>query len=309
MVLVSVIIPAYNSESTIQATLDSVRAQSYTQLEIIVIDDGSQDSTVEIVASVAKLDARIRWFSYSNAGPAIARNRGIEKATGDFLSFMDADDLWTTDKIEAQLAQLKKCPEAGLAYSFVNWIDGSDEFLRPGSHVKANGYALEQLLVGNFIDNGSNVLIRRDVISAVGKFNPQLPPSEDWDMWLRIAALYQFACIPKVQVLYRVLPTSLSSNVKKLSDTNLAVLDKFFSHHPDLKVKLGTQAYADRYRYFTFKSIEGAPSRQNGWLALKFFFKAVSLEPAWWIKRIKLVLIVLIKASFFTLVPTQAKAS
>ena len=234
MVLVSVIIPAYNSESTIQATLDSVRAQSYTQLEIIVIDDGSQDSTVEIVASVAKLDARIRWFSYSNAGPAIARNRGIEKATGDFLSFMDADDLWTTDKIEAQLAQLKKCPEAGLAYSFVNWIDGSDEFLRPGSHVKANGYALEQLLVGNFIDNGSNVLIRRDVISAVGKFNPQLPPSEDWDMWLRIAALYQFACIPKVQVLYRVLPTSLSSNVKKLSDTNLAVLDKFFSHHPDL---------------------------------------------------------------------------
>ncbi|NEQ44096.1 MAG: glycosyltransferase [Leptolyngbya sp. SIOISBB] len=304
--LVSVIIPAYNCEKTIQDTLESVRKQSYSNLEVIVIDDGSRDSTVRSVASIAEQDTRIKVFSYANAGPAVARNRGIEKSEGDFIAFLDADDLWTPDKISDQVTALQNHPQAGLAYSWIDWIDEADQFLRHGSHIDAEGDVLSQLLLRNFIDNGSNALVRSDVLDQIGQFDSTLPPSEDWDMWLRIAAKYEFVCIPKVQVFYRILKTSLSTNILKLSQANLKIIDNFFLSYPELKATIGEQAYADKYRYFTFKSIEGAPSRQNGWLALRFFAKAISIEPEWWLKRIKLFFLVLLKAILFTASPSMA---
>lgn len=304
--LVSVIIPAYNCEQTIQATLESVRKQSYSNLEVIVIDDGSRDSTVRSVASIAEQDTRINVFSYSNAGPAVARNRGIEKSEGDFIAFLDADDLWSPEKISDQVTALQKHPQAGLAYSWIDWIDEADQFLRHGSHIDAKGGVLSKLLLRNFIDNGSNALVRRDVLDKIGQFDSTLPPSEDWDMWLRIAAEYEFVCIPKVQVFYRILKTSLSTNILKLSQANLKIIDSFFLSYPELKSTIGEQAYADKYRYFTFKSIEGEPSRQNGWLALRFFAKAISIEPEWWLKRIKLFFLVLLKAILFMASPSVA---
>ncbi|MEM6838534.1 MAG: glycosyltransferase [Cyanobacteria bacterium P01_C01_bin.120] len=304
--LVSVVIPAYNCEVTIQATIESVIAQYHANLEIIVINDGSQDSTVEIVSSMAQNDERIRVFSYKNGGPSAARNRGLEQSAGNFIAFLDADDLWTPEKIIDQVAALKSKPQAGLAYSWVDWIDEADQFLRHGSHITAQGKVLDKLLLRNFIDNGSNALVRRDVFEKVGTFDSDFPPSEDWDMWLRIASEYEFVCVPKVQVLYRIIKTSLSSNVLKLSNANLRILDSCFTIHPDLKLKIGSQVYADKYRYFTFKSIEGMPSRQNSRLALKFFIKAVLLEPRWWLKRSKLIFLVLFKSLFYMISPAFA---
>ena len=104
MPTISVIIPAYNAEKTIFETIDSIRKQTFEDFEIIVIDDGSEDKTLEIVESIA--DERIKLFSYPNGGLPIARNRGIEHSLGDFLSFIDSDDLWTPDKLELQLTAL-----------------------------------------------------------------------------------------------------------------------------------------------------------------------------------------------------------
>jgi len=307
--LVSVIIPAYNAEATIQATINSVQAQSYREFEILVIDDGSTDSTIQVVSEIAEQDNRIQIHSYANAGPSIARNRGIDQAKGEFLAFLDADDLWTPEKISEQLAALNLSPQAGLAYSWIDWIDENDQFLRHGSHIAAEGKVLDQLLLRNFIDNGSNALVRREVFEKIGGFDSKLPASEDWDMWLRIALIYDFVCVPKVQVYYRILKTSLSTNVQQLSRANLEVLDDFFLTHPEMKSAAGRRAYADKYRYFTFKSIEGRPCRQNGWLALSFFIMAVQLEPRWWLKRSHLIFIVLLKVILFTVVPKQATAS
>lgn len=299
MTLVSVIMPAYNSENTIAATLKSVRVQNHSELEIIVIDDGSKDATANIANSSAKLDGRIRVYSYPNGGLPVARNRGIDRASGEFLTFIDADDLWTRDKVEAQLSLLQEHPQAGLAYSLVDWIDESDQFIRDGSHIQANGDVLERLLIRNFTDNGSNILIRREVIDTVGKFNTRLAHAQDFELCLRVAEKYEFVCVPEVQVLYRISKISMSSNVVRMSESVLQILEACFSRHPGLEKKIGAKVYADKYRYFIFKSLEGLPNRKNGVLALKFLPKAIVLEPAWWLERRKMILVVLAKAFSF----------
>ena len=118
MPLISVIIPVYNAEATIKETIDSVLNQTFTNLELIVINDGSKDSSLSIISNIK--DSRLKLFSYDNAGVAISRNRGIKKASGKFIAFIDADDLWTSDKLEAQLKALQSNPQAAVAYS---WVD------------------------------------------------------------------------------------------------------------------------------------------------------------------------------------------
>ena len=121
MSLISVIIPAYNAELTIEETIAAVREQTVTNFELIIIDDGSTDRTVETVNKIE--DSRIRLLSYQNEGLPTARNRGIENASGEYIAFLDADDLWTKDKLEKQLAMLETNPEAGVAYSQTCYID------------------------------------------------------------------------------------------------------------------------------------------------------------------------------------------
>ena len=111
--IISVTIPTYNAESTILETVESFQNQTFSDWELIVINDGSKDKTLELLQSIE--DERIKIFSYENAGLAAARNRGIYHATGEFIAFLDADDMWTPDKLELQLAALQQHPEAGVA--------------------------------------------------------------------------------------------------------------------------------------------------------------------------------------------------
>jgi glycosyltransferase involved in cell wall biosynthesis len=214
MPLISVIIPVYNGESTIRETLESVLRQSFQNFEIIIINDGSTDHTLEIVNSIK--DVRIKIFSYLNSGLSVSRNRGLGHAKGEYITFLDADDLWTSDKLEVQLRTLKQAPEAALVYS---WSDRIDEYSKPigkGGHISVNGNALPYLLLTDILENGSNPLIKAEIFSSVGPFNECLLAAEDWELWLRIAARYPFVSVPKSQVLYRISSSSLSSNTAKM---------------------------------------------------------------------------------------------
>ncbi len=117
---ISIITPAYNAERTILETIESVQNQTFSNFELIVINDGSKDRTLDLLQTIK--DERLKIFSYENGGVAIARNRGLSHATGDFIAFIDADDLWTPDKLELQLAALQKHPEAGVAYSWTYFM-------------------------------------------------------------------------------------------------------------------------------------------------------------------------------------------
>src|SRR4028118_1289230 len=261
MPIFSVIIPVYNGEKTIQETIESVLNQTFTDFELIVINDGSQDSTLEIVERIQ--DSRLNVFSYPNAGQAASRNRGFSHASGEYISFIDADDLWTPDKLEAQLRALQDNPQAAVAYSWTKCIDESGQFSRRGSHISATGDVYGKLLLIDFIENGSNPLIRRQALIKVGSFDESLPAAEDWDMWLRLAACYEFVAVPSSQILYRQSANSWSANVLKQGAGSLQVMERAFNQAPESLQHLKPASLANIYKGLTFKALEGpgAPAR------------------------------------------------
>lgn len=260
--LISVIIPAFNSEKTIQETIESVLNQTWKNLEIIVVNDGSQDSTLDIVTSIK--DPRLKVFSYPNAGVADSRNRGISQAGGEFISFLDADDLWTTDKLETQLKALQENPQAGVAYSWTDYIDENSQFLRGGFHSTANGDVYAELLKSNFLANGSSVLIRAQALNEVGGFDKSFTPAEDWDMYLRLAARYHFVVIPSPQILYRVTSTSASSNVFKMEAVSLRIINQYYRQASQDIQYQKKESLASLYQYLINKVFEEPARRQKG---------------------------------------------
>jgi glycosyltransferase involved in cell wall biosynthesis len=149
MASVSVIVPAYNAEKTILETIQSIQAQTFSDFELIVINDGSSDRTVELLSKIN--DPRLKVFSYENGGLPVARNRGIQRATGEFITFIDADDLWKPQKLEAQLKALHEYPEAGVAYSWTAFIDENSNFLYAWEPLHWQGNVYPQLLIRNFL--------------------------------------------------------------------------------------------------------------------------------------------------------------
>lgn len=249
MPLISVIIPAYNAERTILETIESVQQQTFSDFELIVINDGSTDRTLERLDTVE--DPRLQIFSYSNGGLPVARNRGISHATGEFIAFLDADDLWTPDKLELQLAALQHRPEAGVAYSWTYFMDDQGKSFHVGEPIFFEGNVYAKLLVSNFIASGSNPLIRRQAIESVGEFDSTLRAAEDWDYWLRLAPRWPFVIVPKPQIFYRLSSGAMSSKVEVMEKYNLIVLERAFQLAPPELQYLKNQSLANVYQYMT----------------------------------------------------------
>lgn len=305
MPLISVIIPVFNGEKTIKETIQSVLGQTFSDFEIVVIDDGSTDATLSVLASIH--DPRLKIFSYPNSGVAVSRNRGFSHASGEFIAFLDADDLWVPDKLEAQFKALQANPQAAVAYSWVNYITQSGEFFRSGNYVNANGNVYPQMLVQSLLENGSNPLIHRNALTEVGGFDQELCPAEDWDMWLRLAVRYHFVVVPAPQILYRMSASSGSANVLKMEASGLRFIEKAYRQAPASLQRLKRRSLATFYHYLTFKTIEVFSKRQDGLIAARFFWNATinDLSVLWQLKT-------LLKAFFkvfvvISLPPKQAR--
>ncbi len=277
MTLISVVIPAYNSERTIHQTILSVLNQTHQDLEVIVINDGSTDGTLAAIAQIT--DPRLQVFSYPNGGVSTSRNRGIEKARGEYIAFLDADDLWTVDKLEAQLAALQNHPQAAVAYSWTNYIDEADRFLYKGHHKVVNGQVYSQLFQRNFIENGSNVLVRRTALAAVGEFEPDLSPAEDLDMWLRLAARYEFVAVPQAQVLYRISSNSASTNIRRMERAILKVVDRHLALYPEVVKPLKRRILNEYYQYLTSRALQPNLTREQSWLILRLICQSIWYNP------------------------------
>lgn len=278
MPLVSVIIPVYNGEQTIEQTVDSVLRQSWTDFELIVVDDGSEDGTRTRLGRIS--DDRLQVLSGAHAGANACRNRGLFRASGEYVAFLDADDLWTSDKLEAQLRALQAHPEAAVAYSWTDRIDAAGQFLRRGGYISVSGDVLADLLLINFLESGSNPLIRRQAAIAVGGFDPSLPACQDWDMWLRLAAKSRFVCVRQPQVLYRVSPRSVSSRVLVAEAACLRVIDRAFAAAPAPLQPLKRQSLANVYQYFLFKLFEEPLTPEKRAIAARFLIRIVQCDPA-----------------------------
>ncbi len=215
--LVSVILPVYNGELFIGQAIESVLCQTYTNLEVIVVDDGSADGTQGIVQKYADADARVRCIAQANAGVAHARNRGLAEARGEFVAPLDADDLWDPRKIEHQVRRMREAGAVtGMVYCWWVWIDEAGTVLDRSPSWDIEGRVEETLLRINFTGNASVPLYRRSCLEEVAGYDPTLERRggrgcEDWDVALKIAARFEVAVVRELLVGYRRLRNSMST--------------------------------------------------------------------------------------------------
>lgn len=207
MPLVSVVIPAYNTEIYIGQAIASALQQTLHDIEVIVVDDGSTDGTASVVSAFA--DPRVRYIYQDNQERSVARNHGLALASGRYVAFLDADDWWHPTKLEKQVVLLERYPLLGLVTCWLQPFDASTQelpiikgFL---DSVEANGACVyERLLFGGLPGPGSTVVVRRSIGSELGGFRTHLRYGEDWEFALRVAARHQVGFVPEPLAHYRV---------------------------------------------------------------------------------------------------------
>lgn len=182
----SIIIPAYNRFSFLCEAIDSVLAQTDSDYELIVVDDGSTDAT-ETVATI--YGERLRYVRQENRGVSAARNRGIAEARGDLIAFLDSDDLWCPEKLAVQKAVMEKDPSCQISYTEEIWYRNGVRVNPMKKHAKASGWIFEKSLRLCLI-SPSSVMVRRALLDRVGTFDEAFPVCEDYDLWLRISKDY-----------------------------------------------------------------------------------------------------------------------
>ena len=198
--LVSVIIPTYNRKQKVVGAIDSALAQTYDHLEIIVVDDGSNDGTAQYLQ--ARYGAKIRLVALpDNVGGAQARNVGVAYAHGELLAFLDSDDRWSRNKIAAQVAVLHQ-QECGVVYTGMYRLHG--EKILDVNTPMFSGKLSDALLTYNIVSSTSSVLVRKDVFTGVGGFNNSLKSCQDWDLWIRLSHITQFGFLKEPMVYHYV---------------------------------------------------------------------------------------------------------
>jgi glycosyltransferase involved in cell wall biosynthesis len=230
--MISVIMPAYNGEQFIAQSIMSVLNQTFTDFELIVVDDGSTDRTAEIVSGIQRQDDRVRFLRQENSGQAAARNIGISKSQGDLIAFLDQDDLWIEQKLELQTKAIE-ASGADIVFSGGYIFSGADVTCETISFAqlegKLSGPEMFRLL---FIENRIPILtaiVRKEALASVGPLEEdrRYQNADDYDLWLRLAAAgATFLALPERLVRYRAHSAQASSNTVRMLQAELAVLQK-----------------------------------------------------------------------------------
>lgn len=228
--MVSVIIPTYNRANTIKAAVYSVLHQTYTDLELIVVDDGSQDDTEQILAPIN--DKRLKYVKQSNSGACSARNHGIELSHGDYIAFHDSDDIWHPNKLEKQISVIQKTG-ADLVFCKYNcYKKGKEKIKEPDSYQEGFLNPVE-----NVFGIGTQTLLGRKELFQTIKFDLEMPRFQEFEMLLRMVDRYKIYCMDEALVDYRREGESISSNPVKLYEACKLILLKhpqFIERYPKM---------------------------------------------------------------------------
>ena len=280
---VSAVIPAYKAESTIVETLDSILAQTSPVSEIIVVDDVSPDGTVAVIKrwQVDHPDAPLVLIEQpDNTGPAGARNTGVERATGEWIAFLDSDDAWLPEKTEVQLEAAKSSPAIALICGETRVLSHANEKERTGNEgvqvstgrgVKPDN---QVLTLADFVATNpvatSTVMVKKAAIDSVEGFDVQFRGPEDYDLWLRVVAQFPAVKVLSAISLYRYVPLSLSMDERTFLPQVLRVLDKAYGPGGVLEGRQGfmRQARAEQYCYASWMAFgRGSRIAALGYLA------------------------------------------
>lgn len=283
--LVSVIIPVFDAAATIRQTLDSVLTQTYQEIEVIVVDDGSSDATTAIVEEFVARDTRFQLVRQRNAGVGAARNTAIRKAHGKYIAPLDADDFWFPEKLEKQVACLEQCGnEAGLVYCWSTLIDQNGGVVNECSHT-VEGRLCHALILRNFLGNGSVALFRAAALEKVGLYLTRAEQGgaqgcEDWDLYLRIAEHFAIRVVPEYLLAYRRIGSSMTANAESMAASHAVVMSRVRERNCDLPSSIFRWSAGCFYAYLALNSCDwGCYDR-----CLHYLKEAVCADPAWLLK-------------------------
>jgi glycosyltransferase involved in cell wall biosynthesis len=271
--LVSVVIPAYNAERTLKATVDSALAQDFHDFEIIVVNDGSSDSTKAILAAY---DSQIQVIDQNNRGAPAARNAGVRASTGKFIAFLDSDDLWSPDKLTQCVRALTLNPAASMVFSDCSGLraDGTTS-----TFYSFNGApSLNEMLEKGFEIVPSAVMMKREVFDACGGFSERFAPNYFEDLWLWFLAreLGEFEYIPKELTIIRLRDKRPDSRYFVNGRIYVGFLRQRYGHR-------ARGAIREAYNHLAGVSLHEALRRIDAgdrWGALAWWISAIRLKPA-----------------------------
>ncbi len=282
--LVSVVIPCYNMEPYLAQTLESVINQTYKNLEVIVVDDGSKDKTADVAREFEKRDPRVKLLVQANKGASAARNNGLDHAKGKYIALTDGDDWWDLTKIEKHVAHLEKNPDVGCSYSATQFVTLGGKLLHcrfPKTHNLSDYY----LYCRNPITNGSTPVFRREVFDE-HRFDEDKPRNNDVDCWLRICFTpprkWKLEGINEALTFYRVTPGSLSDKLDKHYDACVHTWQKSYQYAPDIAKKFAKLAEAFQLRNYArraFSMRQAADCRRFMFQAMKTDMRIFFYEP------------------------------
>jgi glycosyltransferase involved in cell wall biosynthesis len=263
--LVSVIMPVYNGEKYIEQSIISVINQSYINWELIIIDDGSTDNTKIKVNALRLVDKRIKYYYQKNCGQAKARNLGVHFSVGDYLAFLDSDDLWYPNKLKITIEAFLNNPEIHLVYTGFDYIDESN-ILLDRCFIHPDIYNIHNSLLKFDFIGTLTVIIKKTIFLEVNGFDEKLYGTEDWDLWIRVSSNYNIKYIDLILSSYRENPNGSSKKVFKHFYNELKIFYKslrFFYKIPIL----------DKIEVISF--IFSKPQLENKYILIKFCFKIV----------------------------------
>lgn len=275
--LVSVVIATYNMGAYLPLAIKSVLDQTYKNLEILVIDDGSTDDTAKVLHPFLK-DAQIRYIYQTNGGQACAKNRGAQESRGEFVAFLDADDIWIPSKLEEQIPLFFCSGSVGVVFSQYIEIDAEGVLGKSVNSGFSRGQVSGPLLIFNFIGFSTSV-VRKQCFDCLGYFREDLDMGIDYELWLRFSARYEFDYVDRPLVYYRVWPGQMSKNHQRRYLNGIKIMRDFLSEYPGMvDKKIQRDAWAHTYSGFAdciHRSDQGIRP------ALKEYLRALSFSPTY----------------------------
>ncbi len=275
--LVSVVIATYNMAAYLPLAVQSALDQTYRNLEVLIVDDGSTDGTRKAVEPFLE-DRRVRYLYQQNRGQAAAKNHGVRESRGEYVAFLDADDLWVRDKLEQQVPLLLKSSDVGVVYSKMAYIDETGKELGISDYGLFRGRVSGPLLISNFIGFGTS-MARRQCFERLGGFDEAMKMGIDYDLWLRFSTEYAFDYVDRPLLRYRVWSGQMSNNCRGRYLSGIATMQRFLQKFPELVDKT-TQRQAWAHTYVGFAQCQQQLERRAA-PALRLYAQALRYKPAY----------------------------
>ncbi len=307
--LISVVIPCFNSQATLRETLDCVLSQSWSNLEVIAVDDSSTDNTPALLRAYAISDPRVRVIRQANAGCGAARNAGIRQAKGQFVGLIDADDLWHRDYLAAHMQRFDANPELGVSFTRVRFIENDGMPTSEATRPKLTGLRPEDILQDN--PCGCAMLVaKREVFDHVGLFNDKLRRAEDQEWLFRVAlTAWKIEGIDRVLADYRNSPAGLSADLEAQFKAYLDLLEHVRLIAPDVVRRSERLSIAHMLHYLARRAIRLGQPRS---IVRGFLFRALRLAPELIIRKprgtLGMLAVVLVPGAAEVLVPSTVRA-